>query len=237
MATLKEIVDNIYTVVNLNSDDNELDRRSIRYWVRNKRAFLLKRLLNQKQFIPSSYKQSIPCLELELVDSSLSDCCIGLSSGCKVLRSVRKLPRSISQQAKSVLEIRPLISIDSKFSFVDHDAWGYSGNSRFNKSDVYATKIDDYLYVKTNDSSIVNQLGKYLYVTDIFDNPEELANFTNCNNGTLCYTDQMDYPIEEDMVDVITKMILSEELNINLRTEEDKSNDSTQDNSTQLQKG
>lgn len=225
MSTLKEITDNIYAVANQSSDDTDIDKRSIRFWIKNKRAMILKRRLAQNLFISDTYRQSIPCVELELVDVSQSNCCIGLSIGCKVLRSVQKIPNGISQRGVSLANVRPLNVMDNKFAFVTRDRWTHSGNSRFDKSDIFITKIDDYIYVKSNNPSLQNLFGKYVYIDDVFDDPEELVNFTDCSSGDVCYSSYMDYPIEQDMVDIITQDILRNELNINLSIPEDNTND------------
>jgi len=237
MPTLKQIVDDIYATVNLNSDDNNLDERQIKWWIRNKRATLIKQRLDRGTLNRSNYTQVIPCLELELVDKALSDCCTGLSVGCKVLRSTIQIPELLATKNKRDLIVRPIDVSQSKFNFVSHESWVVSGNSRYNKDDIYATIVEDrtgnYLYVKSNNANLQTRLGKYLYVEGIFDNPESLQSINDCD-GTSCYSDNDNYPIEQWMVDIIKQEILTKDLNILLRTPEDKENDgeatSTQEN-------
>jgi hypothetical protein len=237
MPTLKQIVDDIYATVNLNSDDNNLDERQLKWWIKNKRATLIKQRLDRGTLNKTNYTQAIPCVELELVDRSLTDCCTGLAVGCKVLRSTIVIPDTVATKNKEYLMVRPVDIIQNKFSFVSHDAWINSGNGRYNKDFIFATikEVNDgrYLYVKSNSSNLQNKLGKYLYIEGIFDDPEELRSINDCS-GTSCYSDEEEFPIEQWMVDIIKQEIISKDLNILLRTPEDKENDgeanSTQEN-------
>ena len=229
MPTLKEISDDIISNVNLNTDDSNLDERQLHWWIKNKRATLIKQRIDRGTINRSNYTQAIPCLELELVDKSLSDCCVGLSVGCKVLRSVIPIPKLMSYKNKEDLIVRPLDVTGIKFNFVSHDAWIHSGNSRYNRKAIYTTLVetggDNYLMVKTNDNSLVNKLGKYLYIEGIFEDPEALRTINDCN-GSSCYSDNDEFPIEQWMVDIIKQEILTKDLNILMQTPEDKENDS-----------
>lgn len=225
MPTLKEITDDLYATMNINSDDNNVDERLLKQWVKNKRSILVKQQMSKRTLYSSNLKQSIPCLELELHDKLLSTCCVGLSSGCSVLKSTIQIPKLISYKGRQDLSIRPITVDQIKFNYVTHDAWIRSGNQRFNSNDIYASIIDRYLYVKSNSKVLQAILGKYLFVEGVWEDPEALADINDCN-GDACYSDELDYPIDQDMVDIIKQEILRTDLRIILGTPEDKTNDS-----------
>ena len=236
MPTLRSLVDDLYATLNINSDDTNIDRRSIKWYIKNKRATLIYNQLIKGIVHSSNYKQSIPCLELELVDVLLSDCCIGLSDGCQVLRSVEKIPTRLYIRGKDDLVVKPLNVFNYKFNHLsDHTKWIVSGNGKFNSRDIFTVVIDDYLYVKSTDKNIAKLLGKYVYVEGIFDDPESLRDFTTCDTNRPCFSEDEEYPIEDWMIDVIKQEIIKSDLRYALSIPEDKSNDAT--NEVTMQNG
>lgn len=226
MASLRYYIDDIIATVNLNSDDTVVDRRSIKFWIENKRSSLVKQSLEKRILHSELYKQSIPCFELELADKLLSNCCINLSSGCQILKSVNAVPSLITFKGTYMLTARPLNVVQNKFNIVSHDTFIVSGNSRFDSKDIYITLIDDYLYVKSNDKSLQSLLGKYLYLEGIFETPSDLTELNTCQNRP-CFSEDEVYPIERWMYDIIKQEILTKDLRINLSSPEDTTNDAT----------
>lgn len=235
MATLRKLVDDLYATLNINADDSNVDRRSIKWWIKNKRSTLIYNQLVKGVLHSNNYKQTIPCLELELVDAYTDTCCIDLRSGCQVLRSVQKLPTRLNIRGYEDIQVRPLNVFQYKLNHVyDREKWTTSGNGRFNSKDIYTVIINDYLYVKAGNKSISKLLGKYLTIEGIFDDPEECRAFTECNTNRPCFSEDETYPIEDWMIDIMKRDIIASDLRIILSTVEDKSNDSEDSNESNV---
>ena len=84
--------------------------------------------------------------------------------------------------------------------------------------------IEDYMY-------IYNAEGlEYINVRGVFEDPEAVAKFANCDQGNKCYDDSTtDFPIPMDMLNAINKGILSGELSLLASTKSDTTNDRMQD--------
>ncbi len=84
MATLNEIAYDLLSIVRPQlSDDNDIDIRQIKFWIRNQRALWLRNELNRKRSIDEDVIQTL-CVDIEEVDAS--DCC-DITIDCSVLRS------------------------------------------------------------------------------------------------------------------------------------------------------
>ena len=83
--------------------------------------------------------------------------------------------------------------------------------------------IENYLY-------IYNAEGlEYINVRGVFEDPEVVSNFGDCD-GQNCYDDSdTDYPIPMDMLSQINQGILSGELALLSSTKSDTTNDRMQD--------
>ena len=83
--------------------------------------------------------------------------------------------------------------------------------------------IENYLY-------IYNAEGlEYINVRGVFEDPEAVSRFGDCN-GTQCYDDSAtDFPIPMDMLNLINQGILNGELALLAGTKSDTTNDRMQD--------
>src|SRR5689334_226174 len=91
--TLNKMRFELLNILNLYSDDIDLDYRLIDQMILDKRVKYFINTYNKfTSAIPSVYYQEF-CLDVELVDSS--ECCTELT-GCYVLRSTTKIPQIIS---------------------------------------------------------------------------------------------------------------------------------------------
>lgn len=204
MPSLKHYRDEIYAGTNTLSDDTILDERQINEWMRSLRTVLIRNLqTNDKKDIDEALYQIIPCLEMELVDRSMSDCCnLTVQVGCKILRSKLPLPKLLFVRGQYG-ETNSLI-VNSPDIYMPQFVYGtkntalYGGNGRFNKNAIYTfTEIDKngkpYLYAISKNKEM-NYGGKVLYVKGIFEDPEALADYIDCD-GNCSFDDESEYPI------------------------------------------
>lgn len=221
MATLNEIAYSIFEKLRPEiSDDDAVSLRQIKFDVQNYRALFLRNELNKNRTIDSDVEQTL-CVDLEEVNPS--DCCVEV--GCSlILRSTKTLPKTIEMHNKqAITRVGPVDKTTKPFSFVDYSRVPYVGSGRYNKHNVYSFLHDGYVYLTSNDKK-VNFLKKAV-VRGVFEDPEEVANYTDCNTGEPCYTDNSEYPIKGWMIPSIEEAILQKYLPT-IQLPEDNSNDS-----------
>lgn len=98
----------------------------------------------------------------------------------------------------------------------------YLQADKFTGKNTKAYMLEDFLYIINSDADFVNLRG-------IFEDPEEVSRFSDCNNAP-CYTDDSPFPMPMDMVQAITSGMINGELRLLAGTFSDTSADRTQDN-------
>ena len=103
---------------------------------------------------------------------------------------------------------------------VDSSAVQWLPFDKYTNKKYKAYMIEDYMY-------IYNAEGlEYINVRGVFEDPEAVAKFANCDQGNKCYDDSTtDFPIPMDMLNTINKGILSGELSLLASTKSDTTND------------
>lgn len=230
MPSLKKIADDLLITVSLNSDDAKVDRRSLYYNIGTKRAFLVRQEIERKARIDETYVQTIPCMPLILVDRNTSSCCNNLPTGCTILRTIDKVPTTIP-----VLGRRGIISISSPdllgmdIPLVDLFDFKTIGSGRHNSKIPYATILEDYIYIRTKKNIFQNIAGSTVKVRLVMEEPLDLQNYPNCEaeEGTVCFSEEEEYPISSHLLPAIKQMVLKEDLQIILSTPEDNNNNAS----------
>lgn len=226
MATKLEIIYDIKEYLKDYSDDAELSNEYILYLYRKKRSKYLRRLFNDfTRKFDNIVLQSF-CVGLEEVDNN--SC--GLETDCKILRSKVKIPEVIDLRSRlSITSIKPS-NINSKaFKIINEEQVPYILEKTYN-SGVYAFLKDNYIYLISND--IASSLLECINITGLFENPEDLNNYTNCcgcENPVSCFDDNTEYPLQGFLLDDISNEI-KKELVSRINIPEDTINNSTEDN-------
>lgn len=209
----------VYNILNLHaggrlSDDFIPSYNQVAFMVKYVRALLIRRDLNDNWDVNPDYYQDLGCIKLIKVDKA--ECC-EINLDCDVLRTEIKLPKPLRLKTK----IGIIVSAIDKQTTIDVILPQRSPYIKFSK---YTSKIprvfylNGYLYVP-------NTLElTYLNVRAIIENPEEANNFL-CD-GEACYTADSNYPLPADMIQPLTELILSKEMNYMLKTAPDVTNNS-----------
>jgi hypothetical protein len=144
-----------------------------------------------------------------------AECCtIGLD--CDVLRTEFKIPAIIRLKEKYGLKISA-VDRQTKFTIVLPERSPFLGNTKFPQLGVKVYFLNGYIYIpETIDIRAIN-------VRAILEKPENAKAFT-CN-GEACYTNDSDYPMTADMIDLITKDIMNAELTVLMKMIPDEAND------------
>tara|TARA_R110002126_G_scaffold127296_1_gene269481 strand:- start:1021 stop:1719 length:699 start_codon:yes stop_codon:yes gene_type:complete len=215
MATLNEIAYDLLTIVRPQiSDDSDIEIEQIKFWIKNQRSLWLRNEFNKNRTIDSDLIQTV-CADLEEVDAS--DCC-DIDLDCPILRTTKKIPKTIELHHKeAILRVGPVNKKKKPFSYVDYLQVPWLASGRFNTKMIYAFLHDGYLYVYSKNSAY-NSI-KALTLRAVFEDPEEIANFKDCNTDQPCYSDDSEFPIKSWMIPTMKESILKSNLMIESQAE------------------
>lgn len=214
MATYRELVYFCLDKLKLSSEDSFYNEEHIKFLLNKYRgALFFKYYKNQKKEIPESNYQTI-CLDLG--ETSYGICGIG-----EYLRSKDKLP---DLYPLGINKVHPVDYFSGSISLISKDRFKYAGNNRWASNTIFATiGPENYLYIKSNNAQYRHL--KKVYLTGLFENPEDVINLESNNKGNNC-VDIMDmvFPIEEDLIPELLNMIV-QDLSPSVYAPEDKKND------------
>lgn len=215
MATLNEIAYDILTIMRPQlSDDTEIELSQIKFWVKNQRSLLIRNEINKSRTIDADLLQTV-CADVECVDSSV---CCDIDLCCPIIRTKKKIPKTIELHFKeAITRVGPVNLKGRPFSYINHTAVPWVGNGRFNKNMIYAFIHDDYLYVYSKDTKYLAL--KTISFRGIFEDPEEIKNYKDCNTKEPCYSDNDPYPIKTWMLPQIKNMIIGGNLQLQAQAE------------------
>jgi len=219
--TLDEIAYNLLNLVrggrSSNNEHISLDqiKFNVKYW----RAMLIRRDYQRNGNMTRHLEQDLKCLKLVKVDASK---CCGLPVDCAVYRTELELPRTVRFKFQDgITHVSDVTGLGTIPMVMPHEVqWLPYDSYTANKRKAYM--IEDYLYIYNADGmGLVNVRG-------VFEDPEELASF-DCD-GSDCYDEKKDFPIPMDMIEAITKGIMSGELQMLAQPLNDTTLDTLQDN-------
>lgn len=210
MATTKtQIMSDLWLAVTPQiSDDSVLDWRLLSYWVDNQRALWIRNELNKNRSIDDNLIQSLT-VEFEIADRIDDNIFI---QDKKILKSTKKIPVTIERHNSPT--ITRVGSLDLKlrpFSFVDYTSAPWAGHGKFNRNEIYAFLLNGYMYLISDCNNPRWKVIRYGNVRGVFERPEEAGNF-NHEDGTACYTDDSNYPINAWILPYIKAEILKADL-------------------------
>lgn len=215
--SLKHIIYNIRTLIkDRHSDDLQFTDRNIAYWIKYLRAKLIRQDYDRRRSISDNIIQELP-VELNIIDSGSG---IGLETGDFIIKSTTKLPSFVSSHNKDLL-LDISSEIDDEF-VITIQPKSKAIRNKYNKygSRYPVAYLDNgYLFIKGCNFYIENVL-----VTGVFNDPLEVESIKN-PELTEDQLYDLEYPIEDNMIDMINSIIKSNELNLFFQIPEDKVND------------
>jgi len=199
MATLTEIVYNLRNLVSAGrpSDDNIISFNQLKFIVHYKRAQYLRQDYTKNYFDNDFVYQDLGCLEMELADEA--ECC-DFSTGCKIFRTKKTLPQFVKFTDRFGMKVNA-INKTKRFELILPERFPFIGNVKYPSLTEKVFYLNNRLY------------SKNLYALNlrgVLTNPEEAKGYM-CVDGP-CFTEESEYPLTEDMLDLITKDILQTEL-------------------------
>ena len=224
-VTLNDIAYSIFeTVRGKIGDDDNISIDQIKDMIHNTRAKLLKQKFDKNlRVIDDGYTQSLGSLETELVDSSAHP---DIPSERYLLRTVLDIPETIDRRnyEGTFTRIGPADRLSEKYNLVSYDRALYCGNGRFNKNQPFAFLSGGKMHLISN--SIYHKPTQYIEIIGVFQNPSQVARFTDSNGNSL-YADDARYPVSRAMRDDLEKIIITERIGIQSQAPSDTINDGT----------
>lgn len=218
MITLSHLISDIRDISNSgsNSIDFRISDENITYWINQVRATLITQELDKRQPIMDEWIQTIPCVELEQVDSS--ECC-DIETGCVLLKSKLPIPDTIdTSEPNTILSVHGLdqtqIHKGNRFraKYKKFNRWTGKNRSWYLK--------DSYLYI------INDLLLEKVSISAIFEDPSELEAF-ECE-GVSCFDPLTTrYPLSNKLASVVTDIVIKTKVLPFLQFPQDTTNNST----------
>jgi len=198
-------------------DDDDIDLRQIKFWIRNSRAVWIKNELSKNRSISQRFIQDVNngCVTLERVDVSL---CPLLSIGCTLLRTNIEIPNTIEKAGVPTLtRVGPTLANMATYYIVPYERIPWIGSGRFNKNFIFAFWKDNRVYLVSNGSSLNYSGMKKVNIRGVFVDPEVVPG----------YNSTRDYPITEALWVYLKDIIIKTDATTLLGTVGDIRNDST----------
>lgn len=231
MASLNEIVYDVLGDVKSSriTDDANITTDKVKYIVHVQRSMWLNRRLTKPGYMSTEdIIQDLGCIPVEMADTA--ECC-DVNSGCSVLRTSKKIPTPVNGNTDTMItRIGPVDKIGSPFQRVSYSEVPYVGNGKFNKKHVFATYMNDRIYLIFGPDNYEARMIEHLNARGVFEDPQEVREFTKCS-GDPCYTDDLRYPVPENLIPFIKQQVF-QQLVSNEQMPEDQKNDSNDKAST-----
>jgi hypothetical protein len=208
-------------------DDDKLDDRLIKFWINNQRSLWLRNEMNKPRSVDEQIIQTLGKVQLEIADRGSYPS--GLT-GYSVLQTVEDIPTVIElNNGDGILEVGPVDRIARPFSYVNLSRARLSGNGKWNSRIIFAFRYGTKILViaKDMESGSFLKYLRYLRVRGVFVNPEDVANFTHVD-GTVCYSDTDDYPMNEWMWNYMRDQITKDNFQLITGAPTDKVNDASE---------
>lgn len=195
--TLNQIADRITYA--LNEPLNTLLRENVKFSVKYWRAFLIRNDVAKNggsdQFLQKTY------FDLEKVDKA-DDCAIAL--GCTILRTVNKIPKPVRLKTDVALKFVG-DAFGTPFAYTEFEEYKYTLSNKFTSKEIKYCTINERIYVFNNTKL------KKLAVQAIWADPDKVNKA--CSSDS-CLTEDMEFPMGDDMAQAIINGILSQEFKI-----------------------
>jgi hypothetical protein len=207
MLSLEDLHAQIDESLAINSVESSFSYEFFTDLINEQRSLWLRNEYNRNRSIDPYIIQDLKCLELTLVNPI--DCCVTVPDGCKVLRTLHKIPNTIEfYYTKGIVSVGPADIIKPRFILVDYSRVPYIGHGRTTKKAIYAFLYDSYLYIISKSSD--HLMMKYLTVRGLFEDPTSLGEFVNCETNLSCWKPSDPYPINQWMWAYIKPIILQQ---------------------------
>lgn len=198
MPTLNQIADTICDRLNQPFNVMLLERKKfeVKYW----RAMFMRRDVEKNGLSYEFYQSYI--VELIKVDK-VDSCLIGVD--CTVLRTKFKIPKPVRFKDDVPFKYFGDIEGNNSFPYVEFEELKYTKSNKYTSKNIRHNYTNGYGYIFNNTKL------KYVRIISACVNPEQVNTCTS-DGEYICYDDDMEFPIADDMLQSIIDGIVNEEL-------------------------
>ena len=236
--TVNDLISRVRSLYNKGpaSNDSRLSTRHIYSKLKSSRNLLLRREADKKRRMSDWNVQTIQCIKLNLVDPT--DCPCVVPAGCKMLKTVCKIPNPLQTILGST--ISSITTLDGSTVFGSTN-WL---RKRYKSGDKYTSEIADY-FIRDEYLWIThNKRLEWVTVSAIFEDPIEVELFpynSDCSCGcaeTDCcpYPPDLEFPVDSNLVDAIVQMAAQELVQLFKAIPEDTTNNASEQLTAQPQR-
>lgn len=198
------------------SRSENISKRQLEMWVHQHRALLIKQDIDKGKSPNPDYIQSIPHLQLEVVDESHGG---DIISESYILRSQIDIPKTLDLNFKSGFTYIGTIE-GNEIQFIPEGRRKWQQYKKYTKNDNLAFLRNNRLYL------IYPHPIHQITLKGIFEVPTEVMNIVNPHSTATEGGWSDSYPIPVNMLPTLKEMILKKELGIGISALSDNKNDS-----------
>lgn len=229
MITLNQLIFDCLGTISASdriSDDSSISEEHIKFLILNNRVNLIKMDLQKGRSISDNITQILPCVNVIKADNS--ECC-EISTNCNLLRTESKIPRPLELGQKDIFtRISGVDRTGIGFSIISYARASVAGTSKWTRNTPKAFFQNGYIYLMNPPN--INKIS----VNSVFQDPTEAAAFSTCS-GTLCYSDDSEFPISSWMIPALKELVLKD-LKIQVSVPSDTTGDESQKTQSQIEK-
>jgi len=204
MASLNEIAYDLMQHVRANAvDDEDLDLRSIKFWIKNQRALWVKNALSKGKPVPDSFVQYI---DAEPVSGSNTN-----------KSTTDDIPQPIFTSCSGAKITRVGAADDTTvdYKFGTYRQSKYYGNGRFNSDFIFSYYRDKKIHIVGDDLSAITSVD----IAGVFEDPSDVDGFS----------ETADYPITDSLIPYMKAEIIKLDIAVFLELESDNINNAHND--------
>lgn len=210
------------------SQNTRLSNRHIYNKLRTTRSKIVKQEADKKQLVNQWTYQTLPCIEM--ISIPLNECPCTLQAGCMILRSKYPIPSFMTGMDKMLVQSvtgleGELVLQETSFS-----------EKKYNKGNRYTSSMPGWFIRNYKDKSYiyitVNLRLQSITLTALFDNPINAWIFPSlCSDNyytCMSYLD-MEFPIDNDMMDGIIELATNELISTFIQMKQDTTDNAIDD--------
>lgn len=205
-----EIIQRIQSLYSkgVESDDSRLTPRHIYNKMLTVRSKLISQEARKKQRISQWNYQTIPCIEM--IKAPVHECPCLPPIGCEIYRTKEQLPEPLTDLNQHLIQSVTTIDGRTVFSEIGWIEKKYKSANKYtgNKPDYFIR--NKYLYITQKKGASI------IAVTGLFEDPWEAETYpsyceNDCTDCENCDSPlDMEFPIDDDMVDTLVEMSFNE---------------------------
>ena len=205
-------------------DDDDLDIRQIKFWIKNNRAVWVKNEVGKGYSLSQRFIQPVKTGVYDYVSLIPTDIAQFGTVGDTILKTTIQIPNLIEYKGTPLLtKVGPALVNEGTFTIIPFECVPYIGNGRFNSNAIYAFWKDNYIYLISRGNSLNFTGMRKISIRGIFADPELVPGYLN--------TDA--YPITEALWTYMKDIIMKTDVQMFLATPSDKINESADTTNTQ----